>query len=128
MKTRSGDPHIVQATKGHIPLIREFILELAEYERAKPEKHPSPKGSADTLFGKRPAAEVLIAYVGDEPAGFALFFHNYSTWLASAESTWKICSSAPAAETAWGSRCCGRWPSRTRARLRAYRLVGAHLE
>jgi GNAT superfamily N-acetyltransferase len=34
-----------------------------------------------TLFGDRPAAEVLIARLGDEPAGFALFFHNYSTWL-----------------------------------------------
>jgi GNAT superfamily N-acetyltransferase len=33
------------------------------------------------LFGKRPAAEVLIAYLGDKPSGFALFFHNYSTWL-----------------------------------------------
>jgi GNAT superfamily N-acetyltransferase len=33
------------------------------------------------LFGKVPAAEVLIAYLGKEPAGFALFFHNYSTWL-----------------------------------------------
>ena len=34
-----------------------------------------------TLFGTRPAAEVLIAYLRGEPAGFALFFHNYSTWL-----------------------------------------------
>lgn len=35
-----------------------------------------------TLFGERPAAEVLLAHVGDEPAGFALFFQNYSTFLA----------------------------------------------
>lgn len=82
MKTRSGDPRIVQATKKDIPLIREFILELAEYERAKPGQAPvTEKDLAETLFGKRPAAEVLIAYVGSEPAGFALFFHNYSTWL-----------------------------------------------
>jgi len=82
MKSRSGDTRIVPATKKDIPLIRALILELAEYERAKPGEAPvTEKDLADTLFGKRPAAEVLIAYLGSEPAGFALFFHNYSTWL-----------------------------------------------
>jgi GNAT superfamily N-acetyltransferase len=82
MKSRSDDTRIVPASKKDIPLIRQFILELAEYERAKPGDAPvTEKDLAETLFGKRPAAEVLIAYVGDEPAGFALFFHNYSTWL-----------------------------------------------
>jgi GNAT superfamily N-acetyltransferase len=82
MKSTSGDTRIVTATKKDIPLIRELILELAEYERAKPGQAPvTEKDLADTLFGKRPAAEVLIAYIGEEPAGFALFFHNYSTWL-----------------------------------------------
>src|ERR1700737_1973586 len=82
MKTHSDETRIVSATKKDIPLIREFILELAEYERALPGEAPvTEKDLAETLFGKRPAAEVLIAYLGDEPAGFALFFHNYSTWL-----------------------------------------------
>jgi len=82
MKIRSDDTRIVPATKKDIPLIRKFILELAEYERAKPGDAPVTENDlAETLFGKRPAAEVLIAYLGDEPAGFALFFHNYSTWL-----------------------------------------------
>jgi GNAT superfamily N-acetyltransferase len=82
MKTHSDETRIVAATKKDIPLIREFILELAEYERALPGEAPvTEKDLADTLFGKRPAAEVLIAYLGDTPAGFALFFHNYSTWL-----------------------------------------------
>jgi GNAT superfamily N-acetyltransferase len=82
MKKRSGETHIVPATKRDIPLIRQFILELAEYERAKPGEAPvTEKDLADTLFGKHPAAEVLIAYLDDKPAGFALFFHNYSTWL-----------------------------------------------
>lgn len=84
MKTRSTEPRIVSATKADIPLIREFILELAEYERARPGEAPVTENDlTDTLFGKRPAAEVLIAYLGDKPAGFALFFHNYSTWLGS---------------------------------------------
>ena len=82
MRTRSNETRIVSATKKDIPLIREFILELAEYERALPGEAPvTEKDLANTLFGKRPAAEVLIAYLGDAPAGFALFFHNYSTWL-----------------------------------------------
>jgi GNAT superfamily N-acetyltransferase len=82
MKRTSGDTRIVQATKKDIPLIREFILDLAEYERAKPGEAPvTEKDLAESLFGKRPEAEVLIAYMGDKPVGFALFFHNYSTWL-----------------------------------------------
>ena len=82
MKTESDVPRIVAATKKDIPLIRELILELAEYERAKPGQAPvTEKDLAETLFGKRPAAEVLIAFVDSEPVGFALFFHNYSTWL-----------------------------------------------
>ena len=82
MNRRSGETRVVAATKKDIPLIRQFILELAEYERAKPGEAPvTEKGLAETLFGKKPAAEVLIAYLGDTPAGFALFFHNYSAWL-----------------------------------------------
>ncbi len=82
MKKSNAEPRIVPATKKDVPLIRELILELADYERARPGDAPvTEKDLADTLFGKRPAAEVLIAYLGDKPAGFALFFHNYSTWL-----------------------------------------------
>jgi len=82
---KTADPpalRIVQATREDVPLIRSFILELAEYERARPGEAPVTEGDLDaSLFGDRPAAEVLIAYLGEEPAGFALFFHNYSTWL-----------------------------------------------
>src|SRR6476619_1104882 len=82
MKKSNAETRVVPATKKDIPLIREFILELADYERAKPGEAPvTDEDLANTLFGKRPAAEVLIAYLDDEPAGFALFFHNYSTWL-----------------------------------------------
>jgi len=82
MGTTSAKPRIVPGTKKDIPLIRALILELAEYERALPGEAPvTEKDLEKTLFGKIPAAEVLIAYLGKEPAGFALFFHNYSTWL-----------------------------------------------
>ena len=82
MRSNLVKTRIVPATKNDIPLIRELILELAEYERAGPGEAPVTETDlAETLFGERPAAEVLLAYLGEEPAGFALFFHNYSTWL-----------------------------------------------
>ena len=82
MRSTLVTPRIVPATKKDIPLIHELILELAEYERALPGEAPvTEKDLAQTLFGKQPAAEVLIAFLGDTPAGFALFFHSYSTWL-----------------------------------------------
>jgi GNAT superfamily N-acetyltransferase len=78
----SQKTRIAVATKRDVPLIRQLILELAEYERAQPGEAPvTEQDLAETLFGDRPAAEVLIAYREENPVGFALFFHNYSTWL-----------------------------------------------
>jgi GNAT superfamily N-acetyltransferase len=82
MNTTSLDTRIVPAEKKDVALIHRFIMELAEYERAEAgEARVTQQDLVETLFGDRPAAEVLIAYLGTEPAGFALFFHNYSTWL-----------------------------------------------
>jgi len=82
MASVSAETRIAPATRGDVPLIRRLILELAEYERAKPGEAPvTEEDLAATLFGDSPAAEVIIAYIDDKPVGFALFFHNYSTWL-----------------------------------------------
>jgi GNAT superfamily N-acetyltransferase len=82
MSTSKGNLRIAPASRDDVPLIRQFILELAEYERATPDEVPVTESDLqETLFGARPAAEVLIAYLDEQPAGFALFFHNYSTWL-----------------------------------------------
>ncbi|HEX6626754.1 MAG TPA: GNAT family N-acetyltransferase [Gemmatimonadaceae bacterium] len=82
MSSTSVKVAIIPATRADIPLIRQFILELAEYERALPGEAPvTEQDLADTLFTERPAAEVIIAYLDNQPVGFALFFHNYSTWL-----------------------------------------------
>jgi GNAT superfamily N-acetyltransferase len=82
MSTRKIEPRIARAQKDDVSLIRAFILELAEYERALPGEAPvTDEDLVATLFSDKPAAEVLIAYLGDDPVGFALFFHNYSTWL-----------------------------------------------
>jgi GNAT superfamily N-acetyltransferase len=70
------------ATPDDVPLILRFIRELAEYERLLHEVVATEARLRDTLLGARPAAEVVIAEADGEPLGFALFFHNYSTFLA----------------------------------------------
>ena len=69
------------ATEQDVPLILSLIRELAEYERLSHEVVATGGSLANSLFGERPAAEVLLGYVGDDPAGFALFFHSFSTFL-----------------------------------------------
>ncbi len=70
------------ATVDDVPLILRCIRGLAEYERLAHECVATEEQLRATLFGERPAAEVQLAHVNGEPAGFALFFHNYSTFLA----------------------------------------------
>ncbi len=79
----SGKPEfrIERATERDVPLILLLIKGLAEYEKLAHEVTVTEAGLRETLFGARPAAEVIIAYTGDTPAGFALFFANYSTFL-----------------------------------------------
>ena len=79
--TTAGTLRIERATQRDVPLILRLIKELAEYERMSDEVIASEDGLRRTLFGPHPAAEVVVGYAGDEPAGFALFFHNYSTFL-----------------------------------------------
>nr|WP_298139909.1 GNAT family N-acetyltransferase [uncultured Pseudomonas sp.] len=73
--------NIRPADRDDIPLILVFIRELAEYEKLADQAIADPEQMAKHLFGPRPYAEVLIGEVDGEPAGFALFFHNYSTFL-----------------------------------------------
>jgi GNAT superfamily N-acetyltransferase len=73
---------IEPATERDVPLILRLITALAEYEKLPHQCVATEAALRETLFGDTPAAEVVIAYVGAEPAGFALWFHNYSTFLA----------------------------------------------
>ncbi len=73
---------IAAATVDDLPVILNFIEQLAEYERLRHECVATVEKLRATLFAARPAAEVIIARLDDEPVGFALFFHNYSTFLA----------------------------------------------
>jgi GNAT superfamily N-acetyltransferase len=72
---------IRSAHRSDVPLILAFIRELAVYERLAHEVVATEEALAASLFGPAPAAEVLIAELDGAPAGFALFFHNYSTFL-----------------------------------------------
>ncbi len=76
----AGDVRISRASPRDVPLIVQLIRELAEYERAPNEAVATVEGLTTALFGDQPQAEVLLAHVGDQPAGFALFFYNFSTW------------------------------------------------
>jgi GNAT superfamily N-acetyltransferase len=72
---------IRSATVQDVPLIFEFIKELAEYEKLAHEVTATEELLRANLFGARKVAEVLLGFEGDEPAGFALFFHNFSTFI-----------------------------------------------
>ena len=64
-----------------VPVILGLIRELATYERAPDEVTATEERLVDVLFGEKPVAEVLLAFEGKSPVGFAVFFHNFSTWL-----------------------------------------------
>src|SRR5436305_1822742 len=73
---------IIPATEADVPVILEMIKGLADYERLAHVVTATADRLRETLFGARPAAEVLLAHCNAECAGFALFFPNYSTFLA----------------------------------------------
>ena len=72
---------IRSACVADVPIILQLIRDLATYERAPNEVTATEEQLVDVLFGKKPAAEVLLAFERDMPVGFAVFFYNFSTWL-----------------------------------------------
>src|SRR5262249_12430806 len=75
---------IESATERDVPVTLRMIKGLAEYERLGDHVLATEDKLRATLFGARPAAEVVIGYDGTQPVCFALFFQNYSTFLAQA--------------------------------------------
>jgi GNAT superfamily N-acetyltransferase len=69
------------ATVADVPIILELIRALAEYERAPNDVVATEEILNETLFGKKPAAEVLLLFENKTAAGFAVYFYNFSTWL-----------------------------------------------
>lgn len=71
---------IEPATASDVPVIFELIRELATFERLQHEVVATEASLREHLFGARPYAEVVLAKVDTQVVGFALFFHNYSTF------------------------------------------------
>jgi GNAT superfamily N-acetyltransferase len=78
---QSADFEIRTARMEDVPVILQLIRDLATYERAPNEVTATEEQLVDVLFGERPAAEVLLAFEGKLPVGFAVYFYNFSTWL-----------------------------------------------
>ncbi len=70
------------AVPGDIAAVLRFVNALAAFEKAPEAVIATPEAMLDALFGERPAAECLMAELDGETVGFALFFHNFSTWTA----------------------------------------------
>ena len=81
MRTETKNFTIRPATIVDVPIILQLIRDLATYERAPNEVAATEEQLVDVLFGERPVAEVLLAFEDEMPIGFAVFFHNFSTWL-----------------------------------------------
>lgn len=69
------------ATEADLPIILGLIRALADYERAPDAVVATETGLREVLFGAKPSAEVLLAFEESGPVGFAVYFHNFSTWL-----------------------------------------------
>jgi GNAT superfamily N-acetyltransferase len=69
------------AGEGDVAVILQFIRDLAKYEHLEHEVVATEAMLREALFGSRPYAEVVLACLSGEPVGFALFFHNFSTFL-----------------------------------------------
>lgn len=79
---RSPSPVTIErATERDVPAILELIAGLAEYEKLSGEVVATADDLRESLFGEHPAAEVLLACSGTQAVGFAVFFHNFSTFL-----------------------------------------------
>ena len=80
ISTALPDFQIRHASKGDCPLILGFIKELADYEKLSHEVVATPAILEESLFGDTPYAQVIIAEYQGNAVGYALFFHNYSTF------------------------------------------------
>jgi GNAT superfamily N-acetyltransferase len=79
--TQPSSIDIASATPADVPLVLALITALAEYEKLRHEVVATEQSLNQALFGPKPGAEAVIARVDGTPAGFALFFHNFSTFM-----------------------------------------------
>ena len=96
------------ATPADLPLIAQFIRDLADYEKLAHEVRFDEAKLGAKLFGPRPYAEVIIGEIDGQPQGFALFFHNFSTLRGAPASISRIYSCVPARADRGSARRCSR--------------------
>ena len=72
---------IRQATRADVPLVLSFVKDLAEYEQLSHLVVATEEVIAEELFGPKSRTEVLLGHIGTEPVAFAVYFHNFSTFL-----------------------------------------------
>lgn len=77
----SSTLRIAPAEPCHLPVILRFIRKLAEFERLSDEVTTDEESLRNSLFGPKRVAEVALAWRDEEPAGFAVYFRNFSTFL-----------------------------------------------
>jgi len=83
MAAPSSEPlHLEAATERDVPLVLNFIKDLAAYERLADDVVATEDSLRACLFGPDRIASAVLAYVDDEPAGFAVYFFSFSTFLA----------------------------------------------
>jgi hypothetical protein len=90
----------------HVSVVLSLIRQLAEYERLAHEVVATEQLLHDRLFGPQANAEVVLAWAGEQPIGFALFFHNVSTFVGR-----RGLSIPRGAAMALASACWFTWPS-----------------
>lgn len=71
---------IVKASEADVPMVLKFVSELAEYEKLSDTVSVNESRLREALFGSQPSAEAIIAYQGDTPVAFAIYYFNYSSF------------------------------------------------
>ncbi|GAB4345456.1 MAG: GNAT family N-acetyltransferase [Flammeovirgaceae bacterium] len=79
--TKLNNFYLKEATEQDIPLLLAFIQELADYEKLSDEAKATPESLKKWMFGSIPYAFGLIGYEQDKPIAFAIYFHNFSTFM-----------------------------------------------
>ena len=124
----SGEITIRAATRSDLPRILAFIRELAVYEHLEHEVVASEAEVGAALFGPLPAAEVVFACLDGTPVGFALFFHNFSTFLGRPGIYLEDLYVRPEARGLGIGKCLLAWLARTALERGCARLDWAVLD
>jgi GNAT superfamily N-acetyltransferase len=124
----SPDITIRPATAQDLPQVLAFIRELARYERLEAQMVATQADLELALFGARPYAEVVFGCLAGTPVGFALFFHNFSTFLGKPGIYLEDLFVRPAARGLGIGKCLLSWLARTTLERGCARLDWAVLD